>query len=65
MIRLRIYISGGSIPADLGEKYGQNAAAATVGLVNGETIVMITVLSLKMILIIFVYCVKETLIISV
>ncbi|XP_025108745.1 putative glycerol-3-phosphate transporter 5 isoform X1 [Pomacea canaliculata] len=26
---------GGSIPADLGEKYGQNAAAATVGLVNG------------------------------
>ena len=27
---------GGSVPAELGEMDGRNAAAATVGLVNGE-----------------------------
>ena len=28
--------TGGSVPAELGEMDGRNAAAATVGLVNGE-----------------------------
>ena len=28
--------TGGSVPAELGEMEGRNAAAATVGLVNGE-----------------------------
>ena len=31
-----VYPSGGSIPAELGEMDGKNAAAAAVGLVNGN-----------------------------
>ena len=29
------YIIGGAVPAELGEQDGKNAAASTVGLVNG------------------------------
>ena len=32
---------GGSVPAELGEMDGRNAAAATVGLVNGEKFCLI------------------------
>jgi hypothetical protein len=30
-----LYIKGGAVPAELGEQDGKNAAASTVGLVNG------------------------------